>query len=163
MTHRLPPAGQTIPADKRWCIIADMDGTLTDPSHRRHLVTRPDPDWKAFYDRQGNDTVCQPVVVAYHAMCELPAISAGIIVSARPSKYRKVTELWLTFNRIRADRLYMRGEKDKRKDEKVKRDLLVQVRRDGFEPYCVFDDRNRVVDMWRAEGLTCFQVAAGNF
>jgi len=27
----------------------------------------------------------------------------------------------------------------------------------------VFDDRNQVVDMWRKNGLTCFQVAEGDF
>jgi hypothetical protein len=27
----------------------------------------------------------------------------------------------------------------------------------------VFDDRNQVVKMWREKGLTCFQVAEGNF
>ena len=27
----------------------------------------------------------------------------------------------------------------------------------------VFDDRNQVVDMWRQNGLTCFQVADGDF
>jgi hypothetical protein len=28
---------------------------------------------------------------------------------------------------------------------------------------CVFDDRQKVVDMWRDMGLTCMQVAPGNF
>ena len=27
----------------------------------------------------------------------------------------------------------------------------------------VFDDRKQVVDMWRKRGLTCLQVAEGNF
>jgi len=27
----------------------------------------------------------------------------------------------------------------------------------------VFEDRDRVVAMWRANGLTCYQVAAGDF
>ena len=27
----------------------------------------------------------------------------------------------------------------------------------------VFDDRQQVVDMWRYNGLTCFQVADGDF
>jgi len=27
----------------------------------------------------------------------------------------------------------------------------------------VFDDRQQVVDMWRQNDLTCFQVADGNF
>ena len=28
---------------------------------------------------------------------------------------------------------------------------------------CVFDDRDKVVKMWRENGLDCFQVANGNF
>ena len=28
---------------------------------------------------------------------------------------------------------------------------------------CVFDDRNKVVDMWRKNDLTCMQVAPGDF
>ena len=28
---------------------------------------------------------------------------------------------------------------------------------------CVFDDRQKVVDMWRRNGVTCFQVDDGNF
>jgi len=27
----------------------------------------------------------------------------------------------------------------------------------------VFDDRDQVVEMWRANGIPCFQVAPGNF
>jgi hypothetical protein len=29
--------------------------------------------------------------------------------------------------------------------------------------FLVVDDRQQVVDMWRKEGLTCLQVAEGNF
>ena len=29
--------------------------------------------------------------------------------------------------------------------------------------FCVVDDRQKVVDMWRENGLTCFQVAPGDF
>ncbi len=29
--------------------------------------------------------------------------------------------------------------------------------------FAVFDDRNQVVDMWRKNGLTVFQVADGDF
>ena len=28
---------------------------------------------------------------------------------------------------------------------------------------CVFDDRTKVVNMWRENGLSCFQVAPGDF
>ena len=34
---------------------------------------------------------------------------------------------------------------------------------DKDDVFAVFDDRNQVVDMWRDNGLTCFQVADGDF
>ena len=34
---------------------------------------------------------------------------------------------------------------------------------DKNDIFAVFDDRQQVVDMWRANGLTCFQVAEGDF
>ena len=47
-------------------------------------------------------------------------------------------------------------------DNKIKQhwlDTLV----DKDDIFAVFDDRQQVVDMWRKNGLTCFQVADGNF
>ena len=41
---------------------------------------------------------------------------------------------------------------DHRMIRPIKDDVLMTV-----------DDRQRVVDMWRAEGLTCLQVAPGDF
>ena len=35
--------------------------------------------------------------------------------------------------------------------------------KDKYNILAVFDDRNRVVDMWRSLGLTCLQVYYGNF
>ena len=34
---------------------------------------------------------------------------------------------------------------------------------DEAEVVAVFDDRDKVVNMWREVGLTCMQVAPGNF
>ena len=34
---------------------------------------------------------------------------------------------------------------------------------DKDDVFAVFDDRNQVVDMWRSNGLTTFQVADGDF
>ena len=48
------------------------------------------------------------------------------------------------------------------KDSDLKQHWLddLQIKDDVF---AVFDDRQQVVDMWRANGLTCFQVADGDF
>jgi Straboviridae polynucleotide kinase len=44
-----------------------------------------------------------------------------------------------------------------------------ELKRQGIQEYdlaqilCVFDDRQKVVDMWRSLGQACFQVAPGDF
>ena len=45
--------------------------------------------------------------------------------------------------------------------KEVTRDWLTQNHVDDI--VCVFDDRQKVVDMWRELGLTCMQVDKGDF
>ena len=48
------------------------------------------------------------------------------------------------------------------KDTELKRSWLgVHVNKEDI--VTIYDDRQQVVDMWREEGLTAFQVAEGNF
>ena len=49
-------------------------------------------------------------------------------------------------------------------DEELKKSWLLKYYPDYKNKiFCVLDDRDRVVKMWRDLGLTCFQVAQGNF
>ena len=57
----------------------------------------------------------------------------------------------------------MRAEGDRRQDDLVKSDLLDKIRIDGFDPVIAFDDRDKVVKMWRERGLRCLQVDRGDF
>jgi hypothetical protein len=45
----------------------------------------------------------------------------------------------------------------------IKGEILDQMLVDGYTPTIAVDDRNQVVDMWRARGLRCLQVAPGDF
>ena len=51
---------------------------------------------------------------------------------------------------------------DKQRDSLVKRGLLEEIGQ-LYAVRGVLDDRNQVVEMWRAAGLTCLQVADGDF
>ena len=54
----------------------------------------------------------------------------------------------------------MRGRHDFRPDTEVKLEMVQDL---GFTPddvLCIFDDRQSVVDMWRANGYRCLQVNA---
>lgn len=86
-----------------------------------------------------------------------------IYMSGRSEEYREVTEGWLHDHDLLADHVYMRAAGDKRKDSTVKHELFNEHVRGRYNIAGVFDDRNQVVEMWRAIGLTVFQVADGNF
>lgn len=86
-----------------------------------------------------------------------------ILMSGRKSEYREVTEKWLGHHRFDYDYFYMRADGDDRNDAIVKDELFEKYIAGKFNVDFVLDDRNRVVDMWRAKGLKCLQVAPGDF
>ena len=62
--------------------------------------------------------------------------------------------------------MYMRSDKDFRKDTIVKSEMLDKMRVDGFDPVLVFDDRPSVIAMWHDRGLKVMDVrdpSKGNF
>lgn len=135
--------------------LVDLDGTIALCGDRD------------IYDgaKAGLDTVNEPVA----SVVKLLAAAGHRIVfmTGRDSRYWSVSLSWLAAHRfigrgIRAE-LHMRPEGDKRKDSVVKHELFNEHVRGKYNVAGVFDDRKQVVDMWRAIGLTVFQVAEGNF
>ena len=86
-----------------------------------------------------------------------------IIVSWRKAISRKDTEEWLEINDIPYHYLNMRKDWDDRNDAIVKKEIAENLILPRFNVRGVFDDRDRVVHMWRELWLTCFQVAYWNF
>lgn len=160
-------------AGERKIIICDLDGTLADLTHRRYHVERPPamvgastwrPDWKAFHDGCVDDTPLEVNILVVQALLAAHKDSELWIVSGRSNAVRQQTIVWLNTHLDCYDRLIMRPEGDFMRDDLLKEGWLM----DGTLPHrrnvlCVFDDRKRVVDMWRKHGLTCYQVADGDF
>ena len=57
----------------------------------------------------------------------------------------------------------MRAVGDSRPDPVIKLELFNEHVHDRYDVRVVRDDRNSVVDLWRSMGLTCLQVAPGDF
>jgi adenylate cyclase class IV len=57
----------------------------------------------------------------------------------------------------------MRKTGDNRPDNIVKKEIFDSNIKNNYYIEFVLDDRNKVVKMWRELGLTCLQVADGNF
>jgi hypothetical protein len=143
--------------------IFDLDGTLADIRHRRHLVEGDKRDWPAFHAACVDDTPNMPVVRTalglYWAGAEL------WVWSGRSDVVRAETERWLylVVGPYHSE-LRMRKHGDYQTDVSLKRSWLHGIGpRDRARLVAVFDDRTRLVDMWRSEGVACFQVAPGDF
>ena len=87
-----------------------------------------------------------------------------VILSGRSDKTILTTKSWLIRNRVPFHKLVMRPHKTMNfiPDEVLKKDML-DKHIDIDDIFMVVDDRQKVVDMWRDLGLTCFQVAPGDF
>lgn len=130
--------------------LCDLDGTLALMRDRGpfewHRVGEDDPN---------------PAVVELAAA--LDACSTLVLVSGRDESCRPQTEEWLQRHEIPYDALFMRPAGDVRKDAVVKLELLREEIAPRYHVRGVLDDRDQVVRMWRSLGLTCAQVAPGDF
>ncbi|NOR62290.1 MAG: polynucleotide kinase [Rhodobacteraceae bacterium] len=143
-------------------ILFDIDGTLADIEHRRGFLLGDLPDWRAFNAAMGDDTPNLPVVSLYKSLWATQSFEI-ILVSGRNEKYRKITEQWLVWNEIPFGRLLMRMDNDNRADYLIKKEILNQLISEGKNIEFAVDDRQQVVDMWRENGITCFQCDKGDF
>lgn len=142
------------------CYLFDIDGTLADLTHRLHHIQKHPKDWDSFFDECANDA---PIAHVLDLASALSNSTTLVFVSGRSDRARKATEAWLVKQGLKDYPLYMRKDGDHRPDHQVKGELLERIRADGWEPIMAFDDRNQVVQMWRAKGIPCAQVADGNF
>lgn len=144
--------------------IFDIDGTLADPTHRRQFVRTQPRNWPAFNAGIIHDAAHEHVIFILNT---LHSVGHRIIIAtARQEFQREMTEKWL--HEVAGipflwEKMYMRADNDYRDDSIVKREILAAMRSDGYNPYIVFDDRDRVVSMWREEGIKTFQVEPGDF
>lgn len=132
------------------CYIFDIDGTLAKMNGRSPYD----------YTKVDTDIVNRDVFEVYHKLAQHIPI---IIMSGRESSCRNETMKWLEDNGIIYTDLFMRAEGDDRNDAIVKKELYEQHVKGQYNVLGVFDDRDRVVAMWRSLGLTCFQVDYGAF
>lgn len=143
-------------------VIIDLDGTLCNVRHRLHHIQQEPKDWTAFFDACTNDLPNSAVVALYDMARE--ADIAVIYVSGRPETHRAPTEAWLERQGCDGHTLLlMRPAGDYRPDEVIKRELYEAHIAGKYDVLFTVDDRNSVVAMWRSLGLTCFQVADGDF
>ena len=166
--------------------IFDLDDTLADTSRRKHLVpdskTGTREDWRRYYEACVTDTPKRVILGLYDLLVGQSrehARSRVQIWTGRSEEVRRQTVDWLRIHTHPHSReedfsgewpsvvkLRMRPERDYRPDYAIKREWLgwiIPEKDPNSVTVTAFDDRNQSVAMWREAGITCLQVAPGNF
>jgi len=142
--------------DRERYIIVDLDGTVAErdpiqPFDDRSII------WRL------------PIKPIVELVLDLYASGYGIIfVTGRKYNTRVKTVAWIeTHMKLEEGNdyhLFMRGDDDNRADHEIKLQIWENCIKNKFPSVkFVLDDRSQVVKMWRAQGLTCLQVAEGDF
>lgn len=146
-------------------VIFDLDGTLALIDKRRAKAALPNGkmNWKTFFAPENIqlDEPNWPVIESFKALQEAGHIVG--IFSGRDDISKTETRDWLASFNIQPDFLRMRRNGSFVPDDKLKKLWLDDLIKDGHDVMCVFDDRDKVVKMWRENGIACFQVNYGEF
>ena len=154
----------------KWFIF-DLDGTIADIDDRRKLCTKENGkmDWDKFFDPV-NINLDLPNIRVITMMRAFVLSGFKIaIFSGRSKRTKDTTVEWLKKYDVPYDVLKMRPTSQKWNF--MPDDELKQIWLDNLFPgelkylnlIAVFDDRDKVVKMWRNNGIRCCQVAEGDF
>ena len=148
---------------KEKALIVDIDGTLSDNTHRLHMFNENVKDWTAINEQSRYDLPvmwCQEMVHMYNR--------AGykiLFITGRAAEAEGVTREWLMrYISPEVDwSLMMRPSDDTREDWVVKKDIYNQKVMPFYEVEFCLEDRDSVTNMWRGLGLVCLQVKESTY
>nr|DAG39715.1 MAG TPA: hypothetical protein [Caudoviricetes sp.] len=139
-------------------VIVDLDGTLSDGTHRLHLLPTDDlhltESWYEFNKAAVGDSPIKSTVAVVNGLWM--SGFAVVILTGRSDEVMEDTSKWLSESGVKYDALIMRRKEDNRKDTIIKEEVLRAI---GLENIvCAFDDSPNVVKHFRSLGITTYQV-----
>ena len=151
-------------------VIFDLDGTLALIDKRREKAGfqngKRGGNWRTFFAPENIplDEPNQPVIDTFESL----RLSGYVMVifSGRDSISKQATKVWLKQHNVLYDYIQMRPEGDHTPDDILKKRWLDELDIFGLtkkDVLCVYDDRDKVVKMWRNNGIPTFQVNYGEF
>lgn len=147
-------------------IIVDLDGTIAFDDHRRKLI--PAEGWDAYFAACPNDEPNPQVIEVMH-MFNQKGYRIHIL-TGRAECTMEATANWLTRHDVPYHNIMMRKDSDYdssshdsnpdnfRSDEDVKAEMLENAGLSADNVFLVLDDRDVMLDFWRKNGFTAWQV-----
>lgn len=144
-------------------VVFDIDGTLSNVSHRIGFIQSKPKNWAAFEAGIPHDSVNIPVAEMFKSIVVNQSLRPIIILATgRNERSRKDTETWLKKNNLFFHKeLLMRANDDYRPDTETKSDMVTYIRETYGEPLFWVDDRQKVVQKLRDLGIFVIDVYQG--
>lgn len=149
------------PAPAGPCVVVDVDGVIANGWHRQHFLQDGQRDWKNFFANAHGD---DPIAGSVALLAQLGQASTVVLLTARPHSLREITLQWLDTHGYTWDLLILRRRSDGGvSSPEFKRRSVTELRAADLEPALAFDDDQRNVDMFRAEGIETMYVHSGYY
>ena len=144
-------------------VILDLDGVISDASHRQHFLRGARKDFDGFFIAAGLDP---PYAAGLALAASIADDHAVAILTARPNSVVDITRGWLADHDVRHDLLILRPERGRGlwgPSADFKRHELSRLRAAGYEVAVAIDDDERIIDMYRSEGVFALYVHSGYY
>lgn len=139
-----------------YAVICDIDGTVALRNNRSPFD----------YSKVCEDTFDPRMLEVLYTFIESGVKIIFVTGREDVDNCRELTIKWLDKNIAYSESgwdLIMRSKGDHRSDAEIKKEIYDKYIKDKYNVMCVFEDRDKVVKMWRDEGLLCNQVYYGDF
>ena len=149
--------------EQKKIVIVDIDGTISKVGDRLKYLEQNPKDWDSFYEACEED---MPISAIMELVKILRYEYEIVFCTGRREGVRQKTERWIWLSSMNAfldPKIIMRPDGDFRHDTEVKPEMLEKAGVPLHLIAFVLEDRNSMVKKWRELGLTCLQVADGDF
>ena len=141
-------------------VIFDLDGVISDASHRQHFLKDSEKDWDGFFSACTTD----PPITSGVQLIYLISESKGIVIlTARPVTIQSETLDWLNHHGISWNALIMRSEQDHQRSDEMKRSAIGEILTATFNPILVFDDDPKNIAMFKKHNIPSVSVHSGYY
>ena len=144
-------------------VILDLDGVISDATHRQHYLRGAFKDFRGFFTAAPDDPPYESGLALAASIADDHTV---VILTARPHYMADDTRSWLAANDVRHDLLILRpehGRGSRGPSADFKRNELNRLRAAGYEITAAIDDDERIIEMYRSEGVFALYTHSGYY
>tara|TARA_Y100001970_G_C14237855_1_gene863018 strand:- start:2593 stop:3072 length:480 start_codon:yes stop_codon:yes gene_type:complete len=141
-------------------VIFDLDGVISDASHRQHFLKGEEKDWDGFFSACTEDP---PISSGLELIKLIIQLHGVIILTARPVTIQSETLGWLNHHSVSWNALIMRSEEDHFSSAEMKLLAIGEIEAASFNPILVFDDDPKNIAMFKEQGIPAISVHSGYY